>query len=317
MTTSSGRLYFFLQIYISSAPITEGGPIGGYLLPSAGEVFLVTRALGFFATAVRSREESEESMDSAETTLNLLDLTLIPMEEKSGPNSVPILEAEGRKNLENKRKIRKKLPAEREPRIRRISHVWPLFPIQRPQLPKKTRVSFNRDLFTFKDEASSNLLQNQGVSPEKSRGDEEPVTSQISDPRMNRTTKLQPCHLQEDRRNYYQISIEHEGTGPYLVEPRQTRLAEQGPAKGILLRMSNPGYSPTSMTKSRNKGKTVGEKYSASRKDSDPRIPDKWVPRVPTRGNPGLGPWTMLPSKKWKTFDKENLPYFRIWKSLT
>ena len=158
---------------------------------------------------------------------------------------------------------------------------------------KKTRVSFNSDLFTFKDEASSNLLQNQGVSPEKSRGDEEPVTSQIFDPRMNRTTKLQPCHLQEDRRNYYQISIEHEGTGPYLgsewfptwVEPRQTRLAEQGPAKGILLRMSNPGwlecigYSPTSMTKSRNEGQTVGEKYSGIITPSlqeGLRSPDPW-----------------------------------------
>ncbi|KAF3606849.1 hypothetical protein DY000_02046322 [Brassica cretica] len=28
-------------------------------------------------------------------------------------------------------------------------------------------------------------------------------------------------------------------------------------------------------------------------------------------------PETELPSKKWKTSDKENLPYFRIWKSLT
>ncbi|KAH0898983.1 hypothetical protein HID58_048551, partial [Brassica napus] len=26
-------------------------------------------------------------------------------------------------------------------------------------------------------------------------------------------------------------------------------------------------------------------------------------------------PGTELPSKKWKTFDKENLPYFRIWKT--
>ncbi|CDY36203.1 BnaAnng04490D [Brassica napus] len=264
MTTSSGSLYFFLQIATSSSPITEGGPIGGYWLPSTGKVFLVTRALGLFTAAVRSRKESEESMDSAGTALKLLDLTLLPMEEESGPNSVPISEAEGRKNLENKRERRKKLPAEREPRKGKakrgfesrgnvaklapfpaktldqrvgtliISLMSPRF--KRPQLPE-TRVSFNRDLFTFKDEASSNLLQNKGVSPEKSRGDEEPVTSQVSDPHMNRTTKLQSCHLQEDRRNYYQISTEHEGTGPYL------------------------GYSPTSMTKSRNKGQTVGEKY--------------------------------------------------------
>ncbi|KAF3540595.1 hypothetical protein F2Q69_00023293 [Brassica cretica] len=32
--------------------------------------------------------------------------------------------------------------------------------------------------------------------------------------------------------------------------------------KGSLLRMSNSGYSPSSMTKSSNKGQTVGEKYS-------------------------------------------------------
>ncbi|KAF3593559.1 hypothetical protein DY000_02022298 [Brassica cretica] len=55
----------------------------------------------------------------------------------------------------------------------------------------------------------------------------------------------------------------------------------------------------------------------ASRQDSDPQIPGKRVPRVPAGGNLKLGPWTTLPSKKWKISDKENLPYFRIWKSLT
>ncbi|KAH0898491.1 hypothetical protein HID58_048059 [Brassica napus] len=55
-------------------------------------------------------------MDSVGTTLNLLDLTLLPMEEESGPDSVLISEAEGRKNLESKRERRKKLPAEREPK---------------------------------------------------------------------------------------------------------------------------------------------------------------------------------------------------------
>ncbi|KAF2603124.1 hypothetical protein F2Q70_00025817 [Brassica cretica] len=34
-------------------------------------------------------------------------------------------------------------------------------------------------------------------------------------------------------------------------------------------------------------------------------------------GTPSSVPGTELPSKKWKTSDKENLPYFRIWKSLT
>ncbi|KAH0910766.1 hypothetical protein HID58_034087 [Brassica napus] len=58
----------------------------------------------------------------------------------------------------------------------KISLLSPRF--KRPQLPE-TRVSFNRDLFTFKDESSSNILQNQGVSPKKSRGDEEQVTSLV------------------------------------------------------------------------------------------------------------------------------------------
>ncbi|KAH0942718.1 LOW QUALITY PROTEIN: hypothetical protein HID58_002355, partial [Brassica napus] len=48
----------------------------------------------------------------------------------------------------------------------------------------------------------------------------------------------------------------------------------------------------------------------ASRQDLDPRITGKWVPRVPTRGNPTLDPWTLLPSKKWKTSDKEKPSIF-------
>ncbi|KAH0880083.1 hypothetical protein HID58_067477, partial [Brassica napus] len=39
--------------------------------------------------------------------------------------------------------------------------------------------------------------------------------------------------------------------------------------------------------------------------------------RSPLEGTPSSVPGTELPSKKWKTSDKENLPYFRIWKSLT
>ncbi|KAF2579193.1 hypothetical protein F2Q68_00005032 [Brassica cretica] len=46
---------------------------------------------------------------------------------------------------------------------------------------------------------------------------------------------------------------------------------------------------------------------------------------IPTRRNPGSSLWSFpgpVPgsppsSGKWKTSDKENLPYFRIWKSLT
>ncbi|KAH0867601.1 hypothetical protein HID58_074623 [Brassica napus] len=37
----------------------------------------------------------------------------------------------------------------------------------------------------------------------------------------------------------------------------------------------------------------------------------------PLEGTPSSVPRTELPSKKWKTSDKENLSYFRIWKSLT
>ena len=48
------------------------------------------------------------------------------------------------------------------------------------------------------------------------------------------------------------------------------------------------------------------------------------VPRIPARRNPGSLLWSFpgpvpgspLSSRKWKTSDKGNLPYFRIWKSL-
>ena len=39
--------------------------------------------------------------------------------------------------------------------------------------------------------------------------------------------------------------------------------------------------------------------------------------RFSLKGTLGSVPGTNLPSKKWKISDKENLPYFRIWKSLT
>ncbi|KAF2614802.1 hypothetical protein F2Q70_00011956 [Brassica cretica] len=49
------------------------------------------------------------------------------------------------------------------------------------------------------------------------------------------------------------------------------------------------------------------------------------VHRIPARRNTGFPLWSFpgpVPGSppsfgKWKTFDKENLPYFRIWKSLT
>ncbi|WZZ45707.1 hypothetical protein YC2023_041966 [Brassica napus] len=37
--------------------------------------------------------------------------------------------------------------------------------------------------------------------------------------------------------------------------------------------------------------------------------------RSPLEGTPSLVPGTELLSNKWKTSDKENLPYFRIWKN--
>ncbi|KAH0898980.1 hypothetical protein HID58_048548 [Brassica napus] len=39
--------------------------------------------------------------------------------------------------------------------------------------------------------------------------------------------------------------------------------------------------------------------------------------RSPLEGTLSSVSGTELPSKEWKTSDKENLPYFRIWKSLT
>ncbi|KAG2266350.1 hypothetical protein Bca4012_076189 [Brassica carinata] len=99
--TSSGSSYFSLQTATSSAPITEGGPIKGYRLPPAGEALLATIALGVSALTARSREASEESMDSVGATLNLLDLTLLPMEEESGerPDSDLISGTGRRKDL--------------------------------------------------------------------------------------------------------------------------------------------------------------------------------------------------------------------------
>ncbi|KAG2251697.1 hypothetical protein Bca4012_099188 [Brassica carinata] len=73
MTKSAGRLYFTLQSATSSTPITEGGPIGGYRFPSATDkTFLATIALGFSTSAVKSREESEESMDSNGATVSFV-----------------------------------------------------------------------------------------------------------------------------------------------------------------------------------------------------------------------------------------------------
>ncbi|KAF2534792.1 hypothetical protein F2Q70_00029563 [Brassica cretica] len=92
--------------------------------------------------------------------------------------------------------------------------------------------------------------------------------------------------------------------------------------------MSNSGwlectvYSPSSMTKSSNKGKTIGEKYSGIEFLQAPcRTPTS---RSPLRGTPGPRYEVLRvrsdrppsPGKR-KTSDKENLPYFRIWKSLT
>lgn len=73
-------------------------------------------------------------------------------------------------------------------------------------------------------------------------------------------------HLQENR---FSLVL-----GTRLRLKRRTRnngLLERILPRGSLLRMSNPswleytGYSPNLMTKSRNKGQTVGEKYSSIR----------------------------------------------------
>ncbi|KAF2574660.1 hypothetical protein F2Q70_00004491 [Brassica cretica] len=110
--------------------------------------------------------------------------------------------------------------------------------------------------------------------------------------------------------------------------------------KGSLLRMSNSGllectgYSPSLITKSSNKGQTIGEKYSgieflqtSGRTPASvfllegipvPRIPAGRNPGSPLRSTPGPVPRTApSPREKWKTSDRENLTYFRIWKSLT
>ncbi|KAF2555079.1 hypothetical protein F2Q68_00017393 [Brassica cretica] len=55
----------------------------------------------------------------------------------------------------------------------------------------------------------------------------------------------------------------------------------------------------------------------ASRRTPTLGSPIRELSRSPLEGIPSSVPGTELPSKKWKTSDKENLPYFRIWKSLT
>ncbi|WZZ14774.1 hypothetical protein YC2023_107863 [Brassica napus] len=66
------------------------------------------------------------------------------MEEESGPNSVPISEAEGRKNLENKRERRKKLPAEREPRSWNMEIARDLRNREKRKLKKKREEEMKR-----------------------------------------------------------------------------------------------------------------------------------------------------------------------------
>ncbi|KAF2531226.1 hypothetical protein F2Q70_00030008 [Brassica cretica] len=84
-------------------------------------------------------------------------------------------------------------------------------------------------------------------------------------------------------------------------------------------KMQNPAEDEGTLQRRHSSRKQLKPHGSRSnkRQDSDPWIPGKWVPRVPAGGNLKLGPWTLLPSKELKIFDKENLPYFRIWKSLT
>ncbi|KAL0803548.1 hypothetical protein Bca101_096038 [Brassica carinata] len=118
MMMSAGRLYFILQFATSSTPITEGEPIGRYRFPSAtGETFRATIALGSSTSTVKSREESEESMDTdgATASFTLLDLTLLPMEEESGerPDSAFRNRKGWKEGPKSKRKRRKKmLPVE-------------------------------------------------------------------------------------------------------------------------------------------------------------------------------------------------------------
>ncbi|KAF3593931.1 hypothetical protein DY000_02022395 [Brassica cretica] len=91
---------------------------------------------------------------------------------------------------------------------------------------------------------------------------------------------------------------------------------------------SEYGYSPNSMTKSSKKGQTVGEKYSVIEffqtpcRTSASGSPLEGTPLegtpVPCYGVFRVRSQDRPPSSgKWKNSDKQNLPYFRIWKSLT
>ncbi|KAF3558389.1 hypothetical protein F2Q69_00014125 [Brassica cretica] len=84
-------------------------------------------------------------------------------------------------------------------------------------------------------------------------------------------------------------------------------------SKGSLLRMSNSGHQlldPRWKEPRFPKSPLEGTPF--------PRIPARRNPGSPLRSTPGPVPRTApSPPGKWKTSDKENLPYFRIWKTLT
>ncbi|KAH0898994.1 hypothetical protein HID58_048562 [Brassica napus] len=357
IATSSGSSYFFLQTATSSAPITEGGPIGRYRLPPTGEALLATIALGSFDLAARSREESEESIDSVGATLDLLDLTLLPMEEESGerPDSVFISRAEGRKDLKvGKREGENEDPSRdleitrklREGEKRKLKESGGIRGVESKTLEtlytrrggKTTREYESRDRYRRAPPFLAKILdQNTGtiripltISPAqgisairsptlppflkaKDHSLKDPwilPARTLSSPHAVQNPELQPRHLQKIK----------ETTTRLRSNTKESILTWQDQWNGVLpkanlLRISNPGYSPTAMTKSRNKGQTVGKKYSGRTQTLGSPIREH--SRSPLKGTPTSVPGTELPSKNWKTSDKENLSYFRIWKSLT
>ncbi|KAF3565534.1 hypothetical protein DY000_02014370 [Brassica cretica] len=80
------------------------------------------------------------------------------------------------------------------------------------------------------------------------------------------------------------------------------------------------GYSPISSSNSGLEFLQIPGRTPASGSPLEgtpvPRIPARRNPGSPLRTFPGPVPGSPPSYRKWKTSDKENLPYFRMWKSL-
>ncbi|KAF2563945.1 hypothetical protein F2Q70_00017553 [Brassica cretica] len=115
-----------------------------------------------------------------------------------------------------------------------------------------------------------------------------------------------------------------------ITGSRRSPVVKLEPSPSLLGKRSNSGGVTTRSTRqsadiARSAGSIEFLKTPGRIPASGSPLEGTPVPRIPARRNPGSPLWSfpgLVPgsppsSGKWKTFDKENLPYFRIWKSLT